>query len=55
MSLSVTTGNEFYTRQGNCEAQLSIGGSLTQLRTVTPSHGSSFGNASGTTTSPLES
>jgi hypothetical protein len=55
MSLSATTGSEFYTRQGSCEAQLSIGGSLTQLGTATPSLGSSFGNSSGTTTSSLES
>jgi hypothetical protein len=35
MSLSVTIGSESYTRQGSCEAQLSIGGSPTQLGTVT--------------------
>jgi hypothetical protein len=55
MSLSATTGSEFYTRHGSYEAQLSIGGNLTQLGTATPSLGSSSGNASGTTTSPLES
>jgi hypothetical protein len=55
MSLSATTRSEFYTQQGSCEAQLSIGGSLTQLGTATPPLGFSFGNASGTTTSPLES
>jgi hypothetical protein len=54
MSLSVTTGSEFYTQQGSCEAPLSIGGSPTQLGTATPSLGSSSGSASGTTTSLLE-
>jgi hypothetical protein len=54
MSLSATTGSELYTRQGSCEAQLSIGGSLTQLGIVMPSLGSSSGSVSGTTTSLLE-
>jgi hypothetical protein len=53
MSLSATTGSEFYTRQGSCEAQLFIGGSPTQLGTATPSLGSSSGSISGATTSPL--
>jgi hypothetical protein len=54
MSLSATTGSEFCTQQGSCEAQLLIGGSPTQLGTVTPSLGSSSGSVSGTTTSLLE-
>jgi hypothetical protein len=54
MALSVMIGSEFYTRQGSCEAQLSIGGSPTQLGTVTLSLGSSSGSVSGTTTSLLE-
>jgi hypothetical protein len=55
MSLSAMTVSESYTRQGSCEAQLSIGGSPTQLGTATPSLGSSSGSASGTTIFPLES
>jgi hypothetical protein len=54
MSLSATTGSEFCTQQGSCEAQLSIGGSPTQLGTATPSLGSSSGSVLGTTTSLLE-
>jgi hypothetical protein len=54
MSLSAMTGSESYTRQGSCEAQLSIGGSPTQLGTATPSLRSISGSVSGTTTSLLE-
>jgi hypothetical protein len=54
MSLSATTGSEFFKQQDSCEAQLLIGGSPTQLGTATPSLGSSSGSASGTTTSLLE-
>jgi hypothetical protein len=54
MSLSAMTGSESCTQQGSCEAQLSIGGSPTQLGTVTLSLGSNSESVSGTTTSLLE-
>jgi hypothetical protein len=54
MSLSAMTSSESYTQQDSCEAQLSIGGSPTQLGTATPSPGSSSESVSGTTTSLLE-
>jgi hypothetical protein len=54
MSLSATTGSEFFMWQGSCEAQLLIGGSPIQLGTATPSLGSSSGSVSGATTPLLE-
>jgi hypothetical protein len=54
MSLSAMIESESCTQQGSCKAQLLIGGSPTQLGTVTLSLGSSSRSVSGTTISLRE-